>query len=428
MEFTLKELLELLKKRFLLIAVCTFAGLCFFFVISKYFMKPHYTASVQMYVNPNDSDASANLNELNYAQKVVTTYINFLQTKVFYEQVMQDNNLDYTRDELKGMTIIQSINNTEIFQISVTSLNPYDSFTLVESMQEITPELIKSIKHTAEISVVDPALLPTLPSSPNILLNTMIGGMVGLILSALAFILWEIIDVNVKNQEDLSKRYKLPILGAIPNFDLYKRRKYLLRKVMSTIGKRKKLIRKDESIDEDTKFIISEAYKSLRTNLRFTLRWDGCKKIIISSPIPEDGKSTTSTNIAITIAQTGAKVLLIDCDMRKGRLHSFFDLKSAVGVSDTLSGMKDVKDVIQDTSYKNLQVIAIGSIPPNPAELLASVQMEELIKKLEKVYDYIIIDTPPVNVVSDALSLVKLVNGVVIVVRVIPHILTLKVH
>ena len=417
MEFTLKELLELLKKRFFLIGFCTFVGLCFFFIISKYVMKPYYTASVQMYVNPNDSDASANLNELNYAQKVVTTYINFLQTKVFYEQVMQESNLDYTRDELKGMTTIQSINNTEIFQISVSSLDPYDSFTLVESMQKITPELIKNIKHTAEISVVDPVVLPTSPSSPNILFNAMIGGMLGLIFSSLAFILWEIIDVNVKSQEDLSKRYQLPILGAIPNFDSYKKRKYLLRKVMSIFRKHKKLIRRDKSINEDTKFIITEAYKSLRTNLRFTLRWDGCKKIIISSPIPEDGKSTTSANIAITIAQTGAKVLLIDCDMRKGRLHSFFDLKSAVGISDTLSGMIAVNDVIQDTSYKNLQVITIGSIPPNPAELLASIQMEELIKKLEKVYDYIIIDTPPVNVVSDVLSLVKLVNGVVIVVK-----------
>ena len=417
MEFTLKELLELLKKRFLLIAVCTFAGLCFFFAVSKYIMKPYYTASVQMYVNPNVSDASANLSELNYAQKVVTTYINFLQTKVFYKQVIEESKLDYTRDQLEGMTKIQSINNTEIFQISVTSLNPYDSFALVKSMQEIAPQLITSIKHTAEISVVDPVVLPTSPSSPNILLNTIIGGMAGFILSVVAFILWEIIDVNIKNQEDLAKRYQLPILGTIPNLDIYKKRKHLTKKILTNIGKHKKIIRKDESINDDTKFIITEAYKSLRTNLHFTLRWDGCKKILISSPIPEDGKSTTSANIAITIAQTGSKVLLIDCDMRKGRLHSFFDLKSAVGVSDALSGMIDVNEVIQDTSYKNLQVIAIGSMPPNPAELLASIQMEELIKKLEKVYDYIIIDTPPVNVVSDSLSLVKLVNGVVIVVR-----------
>lgn len=417
MEFTIKDIIAMLVKRSILIAACTFISLFLFFFVSKFIIRPSYTATVQMYVDPKESTSGADLTELNYAQKVVTTYINFLQTKVFYRQVIKESGLEYTMDELREMTVIQSVDNTEIFQISVTALNPQDSFKLVETMQDIAPVHIKSIKDTAEISVVDPVIVPEAPSSPNIFMNTALGGILGFLFSVLAFFLWEIIDVNVKNQDDLIKKYQIPILGSIPNFDVYDRKLNKLINKLPSHSKDKNKTKVERKINTDTEFYITEAYKSLRTNLRFTLNPNKCKKIIICSPVPEDGKSTTSTNIGITIAQTGAKVLLMDCDLRKGRLHNFFNLKSSPGVSDVLSGMAAAKDVIWNTSYENLYVMSLGSLAPNPTELLASNCMEELLKELEVKYDYIIFDTPPVNVVSDSLSLVKLVDGVVIVVR-----------
>lgn len=417
MEFSMKEIIALLTKRFVLIALCTLAGLATFFIINRYVTKPSYTASVQMYVSSTETATTANLNELNYAQKVVTTYINFLQTKVFYKQVIEESHMNYTQAQLKKMTTIQSVNNTEIFQISVTSYDPEDSYQLVAAMQIVAPKLIKNIKNTADISVVDPVVFSTIPTGPNIILNTFLGGIIGFLLSVLALFLWEMVDVNVKNQEDLIKKYQIPILGTIPNYELHQKRSYLLSKLNPFHHKHRKQVRIDKLINEDTKFILSEAYKALRTNLRYTLRREGCKKVLFNSPIPEEGKSTTCTNVGITIAQTGARVLILDCDLRKGRLHIFYNIKSTPGISDILSGMYNEKDAIQDTAYANLQVITMGAIPPNPTELLASTQMEELLKKLEKNYDYILIDSPPVNVVSDALSLVKLVDGVVIVVR-----------
>ena len=415
MEFSFKEIIALFRKRYALIILCTFAGLCSLYVINKYLIEPSYTASVQMYVNSKDTNSSANLNDLYYAQKVVTTYINFLQTKVFYTQVLEKSRLDYTQMQLKEMTEINAVNNTEIFQISVTSYKAEDSYHLVTVMQEIAPELIRKIKTSAEISVVDPVTFPTEPSGPNVLLNTVAGGLLGFLLSVVVSFSWEMIDVNVKSQEELTKKYQKPILGAIPNYDTHKRRSYLFRKIFHK--KQQKKGRNSNAINEDTKFATTEAYKALRTNLRYTICKEGCKKVLINSPIPEDGKSTTCANIGITIAQTGAKVLLMDCDLRKGRLHSFFHIKSRPGVSDLLSGIINEKDVIQNTAHANLQVITMGSMPPNPTELLAGTGMEELIKKLEKNYDYIILDSPPVNVVSDALSLTKLVDGIILVVR-----------
>jgi len=417
MEFSLKEILDILVKRFVLISICTSVGILVFFINSEFIVKPTYVASVQMYVNSNDTTISADLNELNYAQKVVTTYINFLQTKVFYKQVIEECELNYTQAQLKNMTTIKAINDTEIFQISVTNTNPNDAYILVEAMQKIAPILIKNIKETAQISVVDPPTLPTSPSSRNILQNALVGGMIGFVLSLMASLLFVLFDQNVKNQDDLSKRYHLPILGAIPKFNVIIKRKYLLKKTIFTDLLQNKLIRNDNIKNKDTDFVIKEAYKSLRSNLNFTLRYDGCKKILISSPVPEDGKSTTITNIGISIAQTGAKVLLMDCDLRKGRLHHLFNVKFKPGVSDALSSTMDVKNAIYKTAYENLSVMPMGTIPPNPSELLASIQMEALLNKLNDDYEYIIIDSPPVKVVSDALNLVKMVDGVLIVVR-----------
>ena len=417
MELSFKEILEILIKRFVLISICTFVGICVFFINSRFIVKPTYVASVQMYVNPNDPNYSADLTELNYAQKVVTTYINFLQTKAFYEQVINESQLNYTQKQLKSMTDIKTVNSTEIFQISVTSTSPDDSYKIVSTMQKIAPALIKSIKETAQISVIDPAYLPTSPSGPNVFRDTLVGGMVGFILSIIISMLLELFNLNVKSQDDLSKRYEIPVLGEIPNFNLITKRKFILNRQMIMERLRKKEIKNKVEKNKNIEFIISEAYKSLRSNLNFTLRHEGCKKIVISSPVPEDGKSTTATNIGISIAQTGAKVLIIDCDLRKGKLHRLFNVKYRPGLSDILSRSMDVKSVIYKTTYTNLSVMPMGTIPPNPSELLASVEMEELLNKLDNEYQYIIIDTPPVKVVSDALNLVKMVDGVLIVVR-----------
>lgn len=417
MEFSLSEIISLLIRRLKFITICVLLGLLICFINYYYLTNPTYMTHLQMYVNPNETPTSADINELYYAQKVVTTYINFLQTKRFYQMVAADCGLKYTSDQLKNMTTIEDVDGTEIFQITITGNDPKDCFIIAQSIQKVVPELIKSIKNTAVISVVDPAVLPAYPSGPNIMLMTVLGGFVGLLLSVLGIFLWEILDVNVKSQEDLRKKYDIPILGAIPDFKMY--RKYRLR-IIHSIPILKKYLRTRASknnINKGISFLVNESYNTLRTSLRFTLRKDVCKKIIISSPSPQDGKSTTSANLAVTLAHSGAKVMLIDCDLRKGSIHQILKLKGSPGLSEALSGMINEKDAIQTTSYENLEVITMGAIPPNPNDLLGSIQMEELIKKIEKLYDYIIIDTSPVNIVSDALSLVKLSDGVIIVVR-----------
>lgn len=170
-------------------------------------------------------------------------------------------------------------------------------------------------------------------------------------------------------------------------------------------------------LNDKTKFIITEAYKSARTNLIFSLSTSDNKIMVFTSSSPAEGKSTTCINMAISLATTGAKVLLIDSDMRKPSIHALLRLDKSVGLSSILSGMCTVAEAIHSNVRENLDVIVAGPIPPNPAELIGSNNTAELLSVLKKHYDYICIDTPPVNVVSDSQLYNSLVAGIVFIIR-----------
>jgi capsular exopolysaccharide synthesis family protein len=165
------------------------------------------------------------------------------------------------------------------------------------------------------------------------------------------------------------------------------------------------------------RFSVVEAYKTLRTNLQFSMTGKGCNVIIVTSTMPLDGKSTVTANTAVAFSQIDKKVLVIDCDMRKPQMNKFFNVPAVPGLSNVLAGLCKAPEGIHPTEYKNLDIIPSGILPPNPAELLMSTAMEELVEELRLVYDLIILDTPPVNVVSDAVAVTKIADGVVLVIR-----------
>lgn len=171
-------------------------------------------------------------------------------------------------------------------------------------------------------------------------------------------------------------------------------------------------------ISKDTPFSIIEAYKTARTNILFTFsNADTCKRIVFTSAEPGEGKTTTSINMAITFAQTGAKVLLIDGDLRKPRIHRYLGLEKSNGLSELLVGLIDEKTAINHVEDKGIDCITSGTIPPNPIELLSTDKMELLLDKLSKEYDFIFIDSPPITVVADATTMAKIVDGYIVVVR-----------
>ncbi len=172
-------------------------------------------------------------------------------------------------------------------------------------------------------------------------------------------------------------------------------------------------------INQSTSFIINEAYKTARTNIMFALSatGKGCKKIIITSASPGEGKTTTCLNLAITFAQMNAKVLVIDADLRKPRVYRHLGLERKNGLSDVLGGLTDINTAIHHCPEHNIDCITSGQIPPNPAELLSSSEMEALLNTLSERYDYIFLDTPPVTMVTEAAAMSKFTNGTVVIIR-----------
>ena len=167
----------------------------------------------------------------------------------------------------------------------------------------------------------------------------------------------------------------------------------------------------------DPKSVISEQYRAIRTNIEYSNVDQNTKTILVTSSDKNEGKTTTVSNLAVSFANLNKKVLLIDCDLRNASIHKMFRLNNIYGLTDILAKDKAVDKCIQKTELENLYVLTAGAIPPNPAEILSSEKMKNLIEDLKNIYDYIFIDTPPIGLVTDAGVLSSFIDGVVLVVK-----------
>ena len=170
-------------------------------------------------------------------------------------------------------------------------------------------------------------------------------------------------------------------------------------------------------LDAEKNFLFNEAFKTLRANLSFCLSSRENHRIAVTSSLPGEGKSLVSINLAYVLAEAGNKVCLVDADMRSPKVHKYLRIKNDIGLSSLLSGQSELDECLFKTKYGNLFVIKAGSLPPNPAELLNGKYMDALLESLEKVFDYIIIDTPPMNIVSDAMVVAGHKAAILFVVR-----------
>lgn len=168
-------------------------------------------------------------------------------------------------------------------------------------------------------------------------------------------------------------------------------------------------------LGSETDFDTVETYKAIRTNVMFAIpKKDAGRSIVVTSASPGEGKSTTSVNLAITFAQAGLKTIIVDCDLRKPSVHRYLFLERKDGVSNVVCGFTQLEDAIKRNVRPCLDVLTAGQIPPNPSELLESEEFSKMLRKLEEIYDYIIIDTPPITIVTDASVVMKQSSGVIV--------------
>ena len=215
------ELISILLKRIWIIILATLLGAAATFGFFKFLVASSYTAQTLLYVNNNNQSgmSNVNLNDINASQKLVNTYIVILQNDKIIERVAQQCDLEY--DELKDvsrMIVMKSVNNTEVFSIQVTSKDPVLSAKMANTMAELAPSEIIRVVKAGSVEVISLAEPPAKPSGPNSARNGIIGGLLGLILASGCVLLFEMLDVTVKGEEDLTSRYNIAVLGEIPDF------------------------------------------------------------------------------------------------------------------------------------------------------------------------------------------------------------------
>lgn len=217
-EITLQEIFGILWSKVLIIILCTVIGGAVAFGVTKFVVKPEYTSKVSMYVNNSEGkqDAYMNINDINASQKLVSTYVEILKSDTVLNKVIEKANVEYTPGEVRKMMSASSVNGTEIFEVKIVSNNADESALLANTIAEVGPDEIIRVVKAGSVELIDPAKVPTEPSAPNVILNTIIGMMLGGVLSVLGVLVYAMLDTRIKTEEDLEKLYTLPILGAIP--------------------------------------------------------------------------------------------------------------------------------------------------------------------------------------------------------------------
>ncbi len=286
----------------------------------------------------------------------------------------------------------------------------------VESNRQLHEGLSQRLKETdvsaglkaANIHVIDRGVVPTAPFSPNVPRSLGLGlalGLMGAVGIALAA---DFFDNSIKNSEDVERDLRLPFLGEIPAFE---------KSWAAETGGLLARVNGGTSYVTSSSYAYWESYRRLRTALLFSTADARPKTILVTSAMPGEGKTTTAVNLATVLAQTGARTLLLELDMRKPRLADIFQTGRTRGISRYLSGQSDLNTEIQGTGIPNVWIIPAGPAVPNPPELIGSTRMEGALDLLAKHFQYVVIDAPPLVPVTDVLPMARRVDGVLLVVQ-----------
>ena len=418
-----------------LVAVVSALCAVLLFVGTFFFITPQYTSSAMFYVNNNafnvgDAALSISNGDLVTSRGLVDSYIVILNTRETLNDVIDYAGSSHTYGSLRGMISAQAVNETEIFQVSVTSPDPQEAERLANAIAYILPKRIGTLIDGTSAKVVDAAVVPSSPSSPSYTKNTLLGFLLGFVLSVGVIVLREIFDITIRSEEDVGLVCTHPILAAVPDMTVsgkggsyyYGYGSSRKKKGAYANAAKQTAPRQPVLMGPGISFAASEAYKLLRTKLQFSFAGDrDCRVIGLSSALSGEGKSLTAVNLAYTLSQLDKKVILVDCDMRRPTLAEKLGVLKKPGLSSYLTGQIDLFDLVQPCNMKGnnwaFHVISAGQNPPNPVELLSSDRMKKALSLMRKEYDYVILDLPPVGEVTDAMAVAKDTDGILLVAR-----------
>jgi len=398
----LSDYIRILRKNWLVIVATTLIGLA---AAAGYSLTrtPLYEAQSVVFVQSQSGSTASELQQgSNFAQARITTYVSLVREPVVMNPVITELALDTSASELAKSVTSTNAPNSTLINITVQNADPVLASDIANALGASLAAAVERIDTPAgqevspiKLTRVRDALPPFTPASPNVPLNLALGVLVGLAVGVGIGVLRSVLDNKVRSPRDVETFTDRPLIGAIPQDPRAKERPLILQ--------------------ADPSNPRAEAFRALRTNLQF-LEMDGGHTFVITSSIPSEGKSTTTLNLAIALADSGKRVALVDADLRKPKVAEYLHLEGGAGLTDVLIGRARVADVLLPWGNRSLFVMPAGKTPPNPSELLGSDRMKRLLEALGKEFDVVLCDSPPLLPVTDAAVLSRATSGAIMVV------------
>ena len=404
-----------------ILMICISVGMAYSF----YGVTPKYQSSTTIILANNRSEElgeTITQGDITLNQKLVATYTQIIKSNKVLRTVIDNLRLDMSEAALNSSIKVTAVNNTEMLKVSVTDENPVIAALIANEIGQVFSREVTNIYHLDNVTIIDKAEVEQTPCNINHIRDIIIAGFAGMFLSAIFVTAAFFLDDTIKVEEDVESYIGLNVLTNVPlyskNIRKENKKKNKKKKEKIKVGQKdyRELV-----VFEDPKSPISEFFRTLRANILFTKPDSKLQTILITSGMQAEGKSWISSNLAVAFAQSNKKVLLVDADMRKGRLHHIFHTKNRPGLSNILTEIEGrmvaekMEGYLKETDIPNLHIITSGDRPPNPSELVSSAKMQDVLNLWKKMYDIVILDGTPCMMVADSVVLSRSVDTTAIV-------------
>lgn len=405
----LRDYVRILHKHWILIAAVSLLGIGAA-VGASVLMTPSYEARTQLYVSVrSDGQGSSDLVQgSNFAQQSVQSYVTVVTTESVLAPVVEKVGLDEAAGQLAGRVSASAAVDTSLVEVTVTDDDPVAAAeianavgdSLIQVVQdELEPTTDGTESSPVKLTTVQSAHVPETPVSPRIPLNLALGALLGISLGFGIAVLRTVLDTRIHSLHDIEQVTAAPVLGGI-SFDPEAKGRPLV-------------------VHADPRSPRAESFRSLRTNLQFLAVNDDTdqrgRSFVVSSSGSGEGKSTTTANLAIALSESGERVIVIDGDLRMPMIAEYMGIEGGAGLTDVLIGRAEPTEVVQRWGKGPLFVMPAGKVPPNPSELLGSGAMGRLLDELRDHFDFVLVDSPPLLLVTDAAVISKRTNGTILV-------------
>lgn len=399
----LKDYIRVIRKRWQIIVsviLVVLVGAVLATVLSPKVYQAQTRLFVSTAVGSNNNDLVAGSN---FTQQRVKSYADVITTPNVLDPVIKSLQLKTTAAVLADQITATVPLDTVLIEVDVTNTDPRIAAKVADGVGKQFAKTVADLERVGnsrsspvKVTVMSVPTVPTTPISPRPTRNLALGLVLGLLLGLGLALLRDLLDTTIKNEKDCSEVTDATVIGAIA-FDPEASKNPLI-------------------IQSDSHSPRAEAFRTLRTNLQFVDAANHPRSIVLTSSVPSEGKTTTTANLAITMAAGGARICVVEGDLRRPRLLQYMGMDGTVGLTNVLIGQAELEDVLQQFAQTSVYVLGAGSVPPNPSELLGSAAMIATLRELESRFDVVIIDTPPLLPVTDAAVVSTITGGTVMVV------------